>query len=143
MRLLWIVPWVLIVATSSNAASTSPAIVVLTSIENGLESQSEFMCYGKIHGYIRLASPQEGTHVLSSRWVQPSGKFAADSRSTVDFSPARSTAYVWFGFPESALFGAPDPGLDEMRLQFNGIWTLDVRWDEKPLLNETFHVRCP
>jgi len=123
--------------------STSPSIV-LTAQENGLEPQTDFACYGKIHGYIRLAQRASGTHVLASRWISPQGKVVADSRIPVDFRPARSTAYVWFGFPEGSPLGAtPDPQLEQDRLTFNGLWHLNVTWDDSPLLNTKFNVRCP
>ena len=106
--------------------------------------QSQFSCYGKIHTYIRLPRRETGAHTLESRWVTPTGKVAADSRNTVDFRPAASTAYVWFAFPEgTGLPGLPNPQLDQERASFNGLWGLEVRWDEAPLFKTAFSVRCP
>ena len=120
------------------------ASIVLTAVENGRELQEEFVCYGKIHGYIRLPQRESNGHSLASRWISPVGKVVADSQTTVDFKPARSTAYVWFAFPENAnLLGSPDPDLEQDRMSYNGVWHLDVRWDETLLLQKTFNVRCP
>src|SRR5579871_6507093 len=65
------------------------ATIVLTSQENGLQAQEEFFCQGKIHGYIRFAHRQHGSHILESRWINPAGKMAAQSRTSVDFRPVR------------------------------------------------------
>jgi len=119
------------------------ATIVLTSKENGLQTQQDFSCQGKIHGYIRFAHRQHGAHVLESRWINPSGKVAAQSRTNVDFHPVRSTAYVWFAFPEHPILGAPDPALDQELLTYNGHWRLEVKWDEKHLILEPFNVHCP
>jgi hypothetical protein len=124
--------------------ATTPASIVLTAQDNGVVSQHDFVCYGKIHGYIRLPERASGEHILESRWHSPAGKIAADSRSTVDFRPGRSTAYVWFSFPErSRLPGMPDPDLEQELLTYSGNWRVDVLWDEKPLIQSDFKVRCP
>lgn len=127
-------------ATESDARAS----IVLTSQENGLESQQEFTCHGFIHGYIRLAKREAGEHLLESRWISPSHKVEANSRTTVDFRPARSTAYVWFLFPErSNLFGAPDPKFDQQLMSYHGPWHLEVKWDNETIIQTDFKVRCP
>jgi hypothetical protein len=125
------------------APNTHPPSIVLTASENGVESQKEFSCYGKVHGYVRLASPETGDHLLESRWTSPRGKIEADSSTPLHFNPARSTAYVWFAFPESPALGLSDPELEQDRLTFNGLWHLDLLWDGQTLLKTDFNVRCP
>ena len=121
-----------------------PPALVLTAQENGLAPQQEFRCQGKIYGYIRLPKLAHGEHILESRWRSPAGKIAADSRNTVEFKPARSTAYVWFAFPERSLMpGMPNPELEQEFLSYNGGWQVDILWDEKPLLQSNFQVHCP
>lgn len=121
-------------------ASKAASVLVLTTQENGVDAQHEFTCYGKIHGYIRLPQRESDVHTLESRWVMPSGKIAADSRSTVNFRPARSTAYVWFAFPEPGLL----PGIPDQTLaQESGTWQVNIGWDGKTLLQQSFQVRCP
>lgn len=144
-RLLLVLGWSGLASyLNATPSPDAPASLVLTTLENGIDSQSDFVCYGKIHGYIRLPKRESGKHVIESRWIAPDGKVAADSRNTVDFQPARSTAYVWLGFPESnALLGTPDADDEENRLNFKGVWRVEVRWDEQPLLQKTFNVRCP
>jgi len=136
----------LLFCTVARATDQLPfrASIVLTAVENDVESQDDFTCYGKIHGYIRLARRESNAHVLESRWISPHGKVVADSRTSIDFKPARSTAYVWFAFPESAnLLRAPDSELEQDRLTFNGLWHLEVVWDGQVLLKKEFNVHCP
>ena len=122
----------------------TPPVLVLTAVENGVEPQQNFTCYGKIHGYIRLPKRESDAHVLEGRWTSPAGKIAAESRTTVDLKPARSTAYVWFAFPESAnILGTPDANLEQDRLSYNGRWQVEVLWDDHFLLKQDFNVRCP
>jgi hypothetical protein len=124
--------------------ATPKASIVLTAQENGLEPQSEFSCHGTIHGYIRLARREAGEHLLESRWIAPNHKIEAETKTTVDFRPARSTAYVWFLFPESSgIFGAPDPSYDQKQMTLNGPWHLEVKWDNASLIQSDFKVHCP
>jgi hypothetical protein len=106
--------------------------------------QDTFSCSGTIHGYLVLPKTAVGKHTLEGVWTKPNGNIASHSSSELDFAPpGRSTAYVWFAFPErSMLPGAMDPTQDQERLSYNGQWRLDVRWDDQPLLQSTFTVRC-
>ena len=124
-------------------AKDSPAAsIVLTAQENGTQAQTDFVCTGKIHGYVRLPKPQSGPHLLEGLWSLPSGRVLLHSRNTVDFPPpGRSTAYVWLAFPERTAFQLT-PAADQERLSYNGPWQLDVRWDQRPLLHSTFTVHC-
>jgi hypothetical protein len=141
---IWLAIFLAFGVSHTLQATIAKPVMVLTAVENGLEAQENFTCYGKIHGYIRLPQRQSNAHVLESRWISPNGKVAADSRTKVDFKPARSTAYVWFAFPEnSTMLGASDPELEQDRLTFNGTWHVEIRWDEQPLIKEEFKVRCP
>jgi hypothetical protein len=118
------------------------AAVVLTAQENGTIPQTEFFCSGMIHGYIRLPKQEAGKHLLEGLWTLPNGKIIQHSRNAVDFPPpGRSTAYVWLKFPERSTLSL-NPSADQERLSYNGEWKLDVRWDEKPLLQSTFSVTC-
>jgi len=123
-------------------AGNRPPSIVLTAQENGTVPQTEFYCSGKIKGYIRLSERQEGNHVLEGIWTLPSGRVLRHSRDPVNFPPpGRSTAYVWFAFPDKpALLLSPDTNVE--RPSYPGIWRLQVRWDEKPLLSSTFTVHC-
>jgi hypothetical protein len=144
---LWISCFLFFIASGSFPASADKTVapaIVLTAQENGLENQTTFLCYGKIHGYIRLPSRQYGEHVLESRWRLPAGPIAADSRTTMNLVPEASTTYIWFAFPErSNGLGSPDPALENDLLTFNGLWHLEVTWDDKPLPQSQFAVRCP
>lgn len=121
----------------------SPAKLVLTSIENGTEPQSEFYCSGKIHGYIRLPERIVGPHVLEGTWVLPNGKPAAESRTRVDYPPTgRSTAYIWFEFPGGGLLDGIQPDADAQRQQYPGLWRVEVRWDDQLVLRSSFTVLC-
>src|SRR5882672_9992203 len=109
--------------TASNVhASTGEAHLVLTSEENGTVPQENYECDGRIHGYLRLPERAAGTHVLESRWISPTGRVAADSLNPVTFDPpGRSTAYVWFSFPERrGPFRLFDSKSDEAKLSYNG-----------------------
>ena len=129
-------------AILANAAN-KPASLVLTSVENGLKSQSEFVCSGKIHGYIRLPRKYEGKHLLEGLWTAPTGKMIDHSRTQVDFPPpGRSTAYVWLAFPTRAALGTLNPEADKERLSYNGPWQVEVRWDEQLLVRSSFTVHC-
>lgn len=121
------------------------ASIVLTSVENGSEAEQSFQCTGRIHGYIRLSQPTLGPHRLESRWLSPSGRLVAHSENSLDFKTPHSTAYVWMDFPErrSGLLGTVDPELEQNQLSYSGTWTLQVLWDGKPQLMQSFEVRCP
>jgi hypothetical protein len=126
------------------AAMEPRANIVLTSQENGVESQQEFLCDGKIHGYIRLPKRMVGRHTLESQWTMPNGKVSADSRNEIDFpAPGRSTAYIWFTFPpRPGPLSGPDPETDSLRRNYPGVWKVSVRWDDQPLLQSSFTVTC-
>ena len=118
------------------------AAIVLTSKENGTLSQTDFFCSGKIHGYIRLPSRQEGKHSLEGIWTLPTGKVLQHSNNTVDFPPpGRTTAYIWLQFPARSTLSI-NPAADQERLSYNGEWKVDVRWDDKPIIHSTFSVTC-
>jgi hypothetical protein len=140
MRSLLIGFLVFIAPATGTAAKPS---IVLTHVENGLEGQAEFVCSGKIHGYLRLPERAVGSHLLEGIWKGPGGRVFQHSRIPVNFDPpGRSTAYLWLAFPAGSSFGRADPALDQERLSYNGAWHLDVRWDQKPLLRSTFTVYC-
>jgi len=133
-----------LLAAPGHANDTPRPSLVLTAEENGTVPQDEFSCDGKIHGYLRLPRRQTGPHVLEARWIKPDGKVAAESHDPLTFEPpGRSTAYIWFTFPERAKsLSALDPKSDEDRLTFNGKWKVEVTWDHEPLVTSTFTVRC-
>lgn len=138
-------PALLILVSLIPVASWSEPALVLTAQENGTEPQSSFHCVGKIHGYLRLGKSQVGSHELYSRWISPAGKTVAESQVPLTFDPpGRSTAYIWFSFPDrSSLLRGPDPALDTELLTYNGSWRVEVSWDQKPLLQSSLLVRCP
>jgi hypothetical protein len=129
---------------SARPVAASAASIVLTPKEHGSDLSEATSCSGRLHGYIRLPAPAEGTHTLQSRWISPTGTPAVVSRNTVDWRPPRSTAYVWMDFPERpALQVGLDPELEQSLISYNGQWRLDVLWDDKPLLSRAFRVQCP
>jgi len=143
---LWLVLCAMTAAAGADSAlhATPPAKLVLTSKENGVEEETEFFCAGTIHGYIRLPKRVVGSHLLEGKWILPNGAIAAESRDNVNFPPpGRSTAYLWFAFPERSAFpGALDPEADAKRSDYPGRWRVEVRWDEQLILKSTFTVTC-
>ena len=139
--------WVFLLAAPgvrAEAEGQERASVVLTAQENRTVPQTEFSCYGKIHGYLRLPVTAVGKHLLEALWTLPNKTTAADSRNEVDFpSPGRSTAYVWFDFPEAPSIGTLDSNADGERLTYPGTWNLIVRWDDTPIIQSAFTVHCP
>src|SRR5687768_11196502 len=90
----------LLAAVAPVVAGNQPAQLVLTAKENG-ENQSEFMCTGKIHGYVVLPGRMTGKHRLEGIWTMPSGEIAERTRSEIDYAPpGKSTAYVWLAFDD-------------------------------------------
>jgi len=132
------------VLSASDPDTPARAKLVLTSKENSVEPETEFFCSGKIHGYIRLPERAEGPHLLEGNWILPNGKLEASSRIRVDFpAPGRSTAYIWFGFPErGGLQNSLNPEADAERLQYPGTWRVEVRWDQRMIISSTFTVTC-
>ena len=136
---------ILLVAGETSLRPAGLPSLVLTAKENGLENQPEVVCSGRVHGYLRLAGPEVGPHLLESFWTSPAGKVVAHSRTSLTFDPpGRSTAYIWLDFPErSGGLGTVDPQLDQELLSYAGIWHVEARWDDKHLVQSTFKVRCP
>ncbi len=139
-----LIGWLIATVFFVRAEIPKPPVLVLTSLENGTEPQDAFSCSGKIHGYLVLPTTAIGKHVLEGIWTKPDGTVASHSRSSLDFpAPGRSTAYVWFAFPERSLLpGVMDPAQDQERLSYSGQWRVDVRWDDQTLRQSTFTVHC-
>jgi len=137
-----LVSLVLSAVSSSFAGSIEKPILVLTSKENGLESDTTFRCQNTIHGYIVLPYSYQGPHPLESIWTAPKGLVVEHSKSTLDCGKGRQTAYVFLEFAPamSGLWGpVPEQGNNAV---FSGLWEVEVRWDHKTLLKEKFNVTC-
>jgi hypothetical protein len=133
-----------LLAVLNPSLSAASAQIVLTSKQNGLQSQSEFACSGFIHAYLTLPEKAVDQHVLEGVWIMPDGKVLQDNRIPVTFSSPRRTAYLWLMFepPASGLLTTFNSQQDEERVAYNGQWQLKVKWDEKPLLEKSFTVHC-
>jgi hypothetical protein len=89
-----------------------------------------------------------GKHQLEGIWIKPDGQISEHSKIPVEFpAPGRQTAYVWFQFQDKSdgLLGSVrerDSGQPQANNPFNGQWRLQVRWDDRPLIQKDFKVKC-
>lgn len=124
-----------------------PPPLLLTSQENGTDPQDNFSCSNVIYGYLTLPKEEVGQHIVEAIWIGPRGTIVQHSRDEVDFLlPGRRTASVWLKFPpdERSLwnpFSIQNPP-DSNHLAYDGLWKVEVRWDNQVFTRSAFKVQC-
>src|SRR5882672_10190011 len=130
-----------------SAGFNSPANLILTTKDYALASDESFSCFGFINGFLTLPNRETGHHTMQTRWIMPNGTVKENVNISLDFDPpGRQTAHIWLQFREkgdgflgslSSLSG-PSDGTSP----YNGIWQVEVKWDDKPAVQSNFRVRC-
>lgn len=138
---------ILALAGIARAEIPHPPVLLLTSMENGMEPQDAFSCSGTIHAYLTLRQAEIGSHVLEGIWVGPDGRVVQHSRDELNFPPpGYRTVSVWLAFTKEGRrlwnpVSVQDPG-DEDRALYDGSWKIEVRWDDRTLARSVFKVQC-
>ncbi len=102
-----------------------------------------FDCSDKIYTVVELGNYPHKKHHLSVRWKNPSG--GTQEHTQYDFNVRQKDTRIWAWLTLSRAAGAgmlqfvnPSAGLDE----FLGIWTVEVKVDNKLIDTGTFEVSC-
>jgi len=102
-----------------------------------------FDCSDKIYTVVELGNYPYKKHHLSVRWKNPSG--GTQEHTQYDFNVRQKDTRIWAWLTLSRAAGAgmlqfvnPSAGLDE----FLGIWTVEVKVDNKLIDTGTFEVSC-
>lgn len=138
----------MISAHSLNAAgrpnNMTDANLVLTVRNFSLESDREFSCSGgQLNGFLMLPAPASGAHVLESIWIKPSGEIQEHARIPLDFpAPGRQTAHIWLNFGQQDGILSSLQSHESSIPDFNGVWRVEVFWDNQPLVQKQFPVKC-
>jgi hypothetical protein len=131
----------------ARAEIPGPPLLLLTAQDNGTDPQDAFACSGIIHGYLTFPKTVVGKHVLEAIWTGPHGKVVQHSRDEINYAPpGHRTATIWLKFSQEDggiwnPFAIQKP-TDLDHAAYDGPWTLEVRWDEKPFTQSAFQVHC-
>lgn len=141
--------WITLAALSglAFAETPQPQHFILTSHENGFDSESVFACSGSIHGYLTFPKSEMGKHVLEGIWIGPKGLVVQHSRDDVNYPPpGHRTAAIWLQFTKEGghiwnplSVQAPE---DSDRMAYDGPWKVKVRWDDQEVAQSEFQVHC-
>ena len=129
------------------ALALGTSTCLLTAQDNGTEPQDTFPCTGPIHGYVTLPSKVTGKHVLEGIWTGPKNTVVRHSRDELTF-PANGSrcAEVWLRFSEKGghLWNplSVEASGDEEGAAYNGLWKVEVRWDDRTIARSDFTIQC-
>ncbi len=118
--------------------------LVLTARYNGLESDESFSCAGKIHGYLTMPTKLFGEHTIEGIWYRPNGQIQERSKNFLKFDArGERTAYIWIGFGDrgEGLFSSTEKRPEDADT-FTGSWRVQVKLDDKPLVEQSFKMKC-